>query len=88
MVVMVSPVMGRVMAMLMEVAVMRAGGVNMVMIVMVPGVGLHIKQCRLGAVATSAMPAHQAASSSSMVLIKSSSPAMRSIWREPQRQGV
>ena len=37
---------------------MRAVGVSMVMVVMVTGVGLDIKQGRLGAVAASAMPAH------------------------------
>ncbi len=69
-------------------AVMRAG-VNMSMIVMVPGVRLDSKQGRFGAVATSAMSAHQAtSSSSSMVLISSSSPATRSIWREPHPHGV
>lgn len=69
-------------------AVMRAG-VSMSMIVMVPGVRLDSKQGRLGAVATSAMSAHQAtSSSSSMVLISSSSPATRSIWREPHPHGV
>ncbi len=50
MVVMVRPVMGMVMAMVMGVAVMRAVGVSMVMVVMVTGVGLHIKQGRLGAI--------------------------------------
>jgi hypothetical protein len=88
MVVRVSPVMGMIMAMVMGVAVMRADGVNMVMIVMVTGVGLDIKQGRLGAVAASAMPAHQAASSSSMVLIKSSLPASRSVWRDSQGHGA
>lgn len=83
---MVRPARGMVMA---GMAVMRAAGVNMPMIPMVPGVGVDSKQGRLGAVATSAMPAHQATSSSnSMVLIKSSSPATRSIWREPHAHGV
>ena len=58
MVVMVRPVMGMVMAMVMGVAVMRTVGVSMVMVVMVTGVGLDIKQGRLGAVAASTMPAH------------------------------
>jgi hypothetical protein len=52
MVVMVRPVMGMVMAMV--VAVMRTVGVSMVMVVMVTGVGLDIKQGRLGAVARGA----------------------------------
>jgi hypothetical protein len=67
MVVMVSPVigmvMGKVMAMLMGVAVMRAVFMSMVMVVMVTGVGLHIKQRRLGPVAASTLRAHRAASS-------------------------
>ena len=50
--------------------------------------GLDIERRDLGAVSTSAMAAHQAASSNSMVLILSSSPCRRSIWREPQGQGA
>ncbi len=75
--------------------------VNMFMIMAVVGLvsmmmmggrsfaALHGTHGRLGAVVTSAMTAHHAtSSSSSMVLIKSSSPAMRSTWREPHAHGV
>ncbi len=72
----------------MGVAVRDAIGVNMVMPVILSGVASHIKHGGLRLASTSAMPAHQAASSNSMVLMFSSSPCSCSSRREPQAQGV
>ncbi len=78
-----------VVAMLMLVGVVRAVCMDMLvtMRLLVGRPRLHLEQGCLRAAAASAMTAHQAASSNSMVFTLSSSPAMRSIWREPQPQG-
>jgi hypothetical protein len=86
MLMLMSLVMGMLMSM--AVAVRDAIGVNMVMPVIVTGVASHIKHGSLRLATASAMPAHQAASSNSMVLMFSSSPCSCSSRREPQSQGV
>jgi hypothetical protein len=80
--------MGMLMSMLVGVAVRDAIGVNVFMPLMVVGVASHIKHGGFRLASTSAMPAHQAASSNSMVLMFSSSPCNCSSRREPQPQGV
>jgi hypothetical protein len=82
-----SLVMGVLMSMV-GVSVRDASGVNMVMPMIVTGVVSHIKHGGLRLATASAMPAHQAASSNSMVLMFSSSPCSCSSRREPQAQGV
>jgi hypothetical protein len=88
MLMLMSLVMGMPMSMAVGVAVRDAIGVNMVMPVIVTGVASHIKHGGLRLATASAMPAHQAASSNSMVLMFSSSPCSCSSRREPQAQGV
>jgi hypothetical protein len=69
-----SVAMGAVMAMIMEVALTRAVVISMVMVVMVTGVGLHIKQRRLDAAAASTMPADQARDAIAYLLSKCEPP--------------